>query len=357
MSQEANDILTRASQLNRHLYRAKIADATEAQSEQSSPTAYKAFDTELGLARLQDGNGNILYGDAQTNGAVRLGENIRLRRGGVISGYDGMPTLKTDKPIPSSKTETKQAAILYYLPEQRNELTAPNIADEWYFRGGRCRPNLTSFQGFGDIYQGIEECKLLNSIVKINPYPYTNTISLATWYTIDSLTYDYTGVNFTTTFIHNKNYSNYYLLEFLIGTQSSFISTIEISSTTNISTYESIQSGVYLNRNTIFSPTQNGLLGYPPNTTLRGYTQVLNDSAFTTTLMLPANDSTNDSVNLIQIPILFNMLGGGTGTTNITVSGRIQAIWNPLPEPIATKKFYIKNDKKTIELFETCEYS
>ncbi|MEH1976078.1 MAG: hypothetical protein V7L02_23265 [Nostoc sp.] len=100
---EADDILTRASLINRHLYRQKIADAAEALFRQQQPTAYIGFDAGQGLAKLEDASGNISYGSAETNGAVRLGDNIRLRRGGVIPGYDSMP--RHQKPTPVKKTE------------------------------------------------------------------------------------------------------------------------------------------------------------------------------------------------------------------------------------------------------------
>ncbi|MHC5827298.1 MAG: hypothetical protein ACYT04_68340, partial [Nostoc sp.] len=102
------DILKQRSQLNRHLYHQRITDAAEAQAELALPTAYTGFDADLGLAKLQDGNGDVFYGNAQTNGAIALGENIRLRRGGVFAKYDSMPRRKpaltpSDKPLKPSK--------------------------------------------------------------------------------------------------------------------------------------------------------------------------------------------------------------------------------------------------------------
>ncbi|MEH1828267.1 MAG: hypothetical protein V7L22_23520 [Nostoc sp.] len=94
MSQEASEILKGRSLVNRHLFQKKTTDTAEAISEQSSPTIYTNFDAELGLGRLRDSNGNISYGNPQTNGAIALGENIRLRRGGVLNKYDAMPSRK-----------------------------------------------------------------------------------------------------------------------------------------------------------------------------------------------------------------------------------------------------------------------
>ncbi|HYX17296.1 MAG TPA: hypothetical protein VE944_23665 [Nostoc sp.] len=105
MSQEA-DILRGQQHLNRHLYQQRIADAAEALFRQVMPTAYTGFDAELGLARLKDANGNIFYGAAQTNGAVGKGENIRLRRGGVLAKYDEMPHRTTDAIVLEKSAET-----------------------------------------------------------------------------------------------------------------------------------------------------------------------------------------------------------------------------------------------------------
>ncbi|MEH2148615.1 hypothetical protein [Nostoc sp.] len=112
---EADDILKGRSLLNRHLYQQRIVDAVEAQLEQQQRTTYLGFDAEQGLARLKAADSNISYGSAQTNGAVGLGDNIRLRRGGVISGYDAMPHHKQKAPSLSTKQEELSAAILFYV--------------------------------------------------------------------------------------------------------------------------------------------------------------------------------------------------------------------------------------------------
>ncbi|MBN3875243.1 hypothetical protein [Nostoc sp. JL23] len=120
MSQEADDILKGRSLVNRHLYQQRIADTAEAQI---LPTAYIGFDAELGLAKLKDGNGNISYGSAQTNGAVGLGENIRVRRGGVISGYDSMPRVR-QKPGASHSTEDLlKTAILFVFRDPATDIS------------------------------------------------------------------------------------------------------------------------------------------------------------------------------------------------------------------------------------------
>ncbi|WP_375491095.1 hypothetical protein [uncultured Nostoc sp.] len=113
---EADEILSSASLVNRHLYQKKITDTAEAQLEQSQPTNYLNFDANTGLARLQDVSGNIIYGAAQTNGALGKGESIRLRRGGVLGGYDSMPHHKM-QPSPSNppSKDFLDAAILFMI--------------------------------------------------------------------------------------------------------------------------------------------------------------------------------------------------------------------------------------------------
>ncbi|MBW4677138.1 MAG: hypothetical protein KME52_24975 [Desmonostoc geniculatum HA4340-LM1] len=115
MSQESENILRARSLLNRNLYQQKISDAAEAQTELPSPTNYLNFDAESGLARLRDNNGSISYGSAQTNGAVGLGDNIRLRRGGVLAGYDAMPRRKSQAATISESIEELEAAFLFYI--------------------------------------------------------------------------------------------------------------------------------------------------------------------------------------------------------------------------------------------------
>lgn len=116
MSQEAEELLQARSHINRATYQQKIVDAAQAQEEQSSSTQYAGFDSETGLARLRDANGNIIYGNAQTNGAIALGDNIRLRRGGVVAGYDAMPRTRTE-----SEPETKPSINYFIISLQQSE--------------------------------------------------------------------------------------------------------------------------------------------------------------------------------------------------------------------------------------------
>lgn len=84
-------LLRSQSTANRHLYHKRLVDAVEAQQEMQQSTSYQQYDGETGLARLRSSDGSVVYGQAQTNGAIGKGETIRLRRGGVVSGYDAMP--------------------------------------------------------------------------------------------------------------------------------------------------------------------------------------------------------------------------------------------------------------------------
>lgn len=108
---EADDILRTRSLINRRLYQQRIADAAEEQLERSQPTSYLNFDS-TGLARLQDISGNIIYGAAQTNGAISIGESIRLRRGGVLARYDEMPTRKQQQIVNITPTTTMNFVAL-----------------------------------------------------------------------------------------------------------------------------------------------------------------------------------------------------------------------------------------------------
>lgn len=115
---EADDILKARSHLNRQQFQQKITDAAEAQTEQALPTAYTGFDAELGLAKLQDGNGDVFYGNAQTNGAIAVGENIRLRRGGVLAGYDSMPRkIVNFTPVPELRKSIIMGLFVYKFTE------------------------------------------------------------------------------------------------------------------------------------------------------------------------------------------------------------------------------------------------
>lgn len=106
-------MLRERSHLNRYLYQQRISDAVEAQAELQQPTAYTGFDAVTGLARLQDALGNIFYGSPQTNGAIGKGENIRLRRKGIMAGYDAMPNKKQAQ-IQQIIPKTKEVKFLIW---------------------------------------------------------------------------------------------------------------------------------------------------------------------------------------------------------------------------------------------------
>ncbi|MEH1808507.1 hypothetical protein [Nostoc sp.] len=132
---EADDILKGRSLVNRQIYQQKIADTAEARSEQQQPTTYIGFDAEQGLARLQDSSGSISYGSAQTNGAVGIGDNIRLRRGGVLAVYDAMPSRKTNSTMPTKKAISIVFGVLvtveynYNYPPKDEEIDSLNPLD------------------------------------------------------------------------------------------------------------------------------------------------------------------------------------------------------------------------------------
>ncbi|MHC5779310.1 hypothetical protein [Nostoc sp.] len=115
MSQEADEMLNARSQLNRQLFQQKITDAAEAMAELAMPTIYTGVDAESGLARLVDATGNVFYGSAQTNGAIAVGENIRLRRGGVFAKYDAMPRRKPEVNIETMVKNTYRVKTLFCI--------------------------------------------------------------------------------------------------------------------------------------------------------------------------------------------------------------------------------------------------
>jgi hypothetical protein len=131
---EADDILRTRSLINRRLYQQRIADAAEAQLEQSQPTSYLNFDASTGLARLQDVGGNIVYGAAQTNGAIGNGESIRLRRGGVFSKYDAMPWRKPESNTEQIINNIYRVKTLFYL------YNTDGIHLDFYIGGDRSQP-------------------------------------------------------------------------------------------------------------------------------------------------------------------------------------------------------------------------
>lgn len=83
--------------MNRRQYEITAADTNQ---NLSLSTKYVGYDPEMRQALLQDTEGNIFYGKADTNGAIARGGDIRLRRGYGLPGYDAMPCpkKKTDKP-------------------------------------------------------------------------------------------------------------------------------------------------------------------------------------------------------------------------------------------------------------------
>lgn len=149
MSQEADEILRGRSLVNRHLYQQRVADVASAASEQSSPTIYTKFDAELGLGRLQDNNGNISYGNAQTNGAVGKGENIRLRRGGALAKYDAMPTRKQQQNLPPTTAETFSFVALLRTIDVERTIGLTAIKTDKIKIGLEPRTISISYQGGG----------------------------------------------------------------------------------------------------------------------------------------------------------------------------------------------------------------
>ncbi len=75
---------------NRHFFQQKMLEQLSADSEQQFATTADAYEPSSGLMQLSDSSGKTFYGSAITNGAISIGESIRLR-GGTIPKYDSMP--------------------------------------------------------------------------------------------------------------------------------------------------------------------------------------------------------------------------------------------------------------------------
>jgi hypothetical protein len=142
-SLSAGDILRGRSQLNRHLYQKRITGVAETQQEQQQPTNYLNFDATTGLARLQSPDGNIVYGSAQTNGAIGQGDTIRLRRGGVLAKYDEMPYVKKIS-TPNQQPPKLSKGFLFFL--DKDILNISYLIDE--------SENIKTFEGIFKYFAG-----------------------------------------------------------------------------------------------------------------------------------------------------------------------------------------------------------
>ncbi|MEH2067920.1 MAG: hypothetical protein V7K47_07090 [Nostoc sp.] len=101
---QEEELLKQQTQFNRLQFESRLADTN---TNESVATKYLGYDPDQRLAKLQDTNGNVFYAKANTNGSVARGQDVRLRRGYGLPGYDAMPCYKapiqqpiTKKPIP-----------------------------------------------------------------------------------------------------------------------------------------------------------------------------------------------------------------------------------------------------------------
>lgn len=332
------ELLRQQSQINRSQYESNAADTN---NDESVAAKYLGYDPNLRLAKLQDAEGNIFYGKADTNGAIARGEDIRLRRGYGIPGYDAMPHVE-QKPIddPSKNLTVIKTDLLYYLEAEKDETTAPNISGEWSFYGGRCRPRFSSTPGFG-IYESLEECQSNNSIISvISPSPED---SVRYHY---SYTADVGGISFNFA-TGPTNFAPSYLV-FYIDTHSSYQSTVYLQSTATVQGGSFIQAGILprgeiFNAQDIFVQPQEGY-GFVDG--LRGnYIRFDNTLNFDTSVaVLSARDIGNSTIitpgmNRIIVVLLANV---ARVDRPISISGRINITWNPPPEPVLVGDFYLR---------------
>ncbi|AUB37528.1 hypothetical protein COO91_03473 [Nostoc flagelliforme CCNUN1] len=349
------ELLRQQSQMNRSQYESNAADIN---SDESVAAKYLGYDPNLRLAKLQDAEGNIFYGKADTNGAIARGEDIRLRRGYGIPGYDAMPHVE-QKPIddPSKNLTVIKTDLLYYLEIEKNETTAPNISGEWSFFGGRCRPRFSSFSPGSDIYESLEECQSNNSIISaISPLP-EDSVRYRYSYTADV-----GGISFRFS-TGPTNFERSYLV-FYIDTYSSYQSTVYLQSSVTVQGGGFLQAGI-LPRGEIFNSQDIFLqaqTGYGFVDSLRGnYLRFDNTLNFDTSVaVLSASDIGNNTVvsagmNRIIVVLLANV---ARVDRPISIFGRINVTWNPTPEPVLVGDFYLRkqqnNQAKDIQLGEIC---
>ncbi|MEH1780890.1 MAG: hypothetical protein V7L26_17605 [Nostoc sp.] len=120
---QEEEMLLQQSQINRSQYQSNVA--RQINTNESVATKYLGYDPDLRLAKLQDANGNIFYAKPDTNGAIAVGDDIRLRAGYGMPGYDAMPHYKM-QPTPSNPPDKDflDAAILFMIRAgyERNNL-------------------------------------------------------------------------------------------------------------------------------------------------------------------------------------------------------------------------------------------
>lgn len=107
MSEE--DILRSRTILNRYLYQQKAIDSAEELAQDVQPTTYTGYSD--GLGKIESFSLSSSYGKSITNGAIGLGDNIRLRRGGIIPGFDAMPRKKNITQTPSTINKQKRFIV------------------------------------------------------------------------------------------------------------------------------------------------------------------------------------------------------------------------------------------------------
>ncbi|MFN6538106.1 MAG: hypothetical protein RM021_017410 [Nostoc sp. EkiNYC01] len=113
---QEEELLKQQTELNQAQYQSHAADSN---ANESVAAKYMGYDAELRLAKLQDASGNIFYGKPDTNGAIARGEDIRLRQGYGLPGYDAMPHHKIEQPAPLQiQKEVLDVAILFKISPQ-----------------------------------------------------------------------------------------------------------------------------------------------------------------------------------------------------------------------------------------------
>jgi hypothetical protein len=126
---QEEEMLLQQSQINRSQYQSNVAG--QINTNESVAAKYLGYDPDLRLAKLQDADGNIFYARPDTNGAIAVGDDIRLRGGYGMPGYDAMPYYKK-QPTPSNppNNDVLDAAILFMI--RAGYVTNPLAINEPY---------------------------------------------------------------------------------------------------------------------------------------------------------------------------------------------------------------------------------
>lgn len=107
------DILQSRSLLNRYLAQQKITNTAETLEEQQQPTIYAGYSE--GFGKLENFSGSKSYSKSITNGAIALGDSVRVRG----NKFDLMSRIKQIPQITNGISIRGNLIILFYVEDSR----------------------------------------------------------------------------------------------------------------------------------------------------------------------------------------------------------------------------------------------